>query len=528
MEKVLYYGDNLPILRDHIKSESVDLIYLDPPFNSNAIYNVIYKSPAGKDSAAQIEAFTDTWKWSEDSEYSFEEVLKSGKIQAAEMLQTFLRFLGRSDVMAYLSMMAVRLIELHRVLKQTGSIYLHCDPTASHYLKLLMDAVFGAQNFRNEITWKRTSAHSDSRRYGANVDIILFYTVSDKWTWNQIYKPHGSEYLSRFRHKDPDGRLWTDSSLSAKSLSGGGYEYEYRGHKTLWRCPIETMQKYDQDGKLYFTRTGGIRLKKYLDENKGVAMQCLWDDISPINSQAAERLGYATQKPLALLERIIQISSNKGDIVLDPFCGCGTTVAAAQKLKRNWIGIDITNLAIDLIERRLKSAFPRNKFEIIGVPTDIDGATKLAVEKPYEFQRWACLKINAHPNKKGPDAGIDGFIYFKPNGPQWETAIVSVKGGKVQVAMIRELARVREKFGAEIAVFICLNKPTAPMIEEAMSNGFFECEYGKFLRIQIITIEEIIDGKRPKIPNVDMSMTFRSSKAVYSITDEEQSNLFEK
>ena len=335
---VLYYGDNLEILRKYIPDGSVDLIYLDPPFNSNATYNVLFKEPGGRSSEAQISAFEDTWQWTtEGSGRALQELASSAITPQAtkEFVSVLPNFVGQRTAMrAYLTMMAVRLVELRRVLKDTGSLYLHCDPTASHYLKLLLDTIFGANNFRNEIVWKRTSAHNDPGRYGANIDTILFYTRSDTWTWNEIYRPHGEEYIARFRHQDPDGRLWSDDNLTAKGLSGGGYEYEYKGVKSLWRCPLETMQRLDAEGKLHFTRAGGIRLKRYLDENQGIILQALWDDIPPINSQARERLGYATQKPEALLERIIQASSNEGDIVLDPFCGCGTAIVAAQRLNR--------------------------------------------------------------------------------------------------------------------------------------------------------------------------------------------------
>jgi site-specific DNA-methyltransferase (adenine-specific) len=366
----LYLGDNLDILRQYLPDESVDLIYLDPPFNSNATYNFLFQEKSGEKSAAQITAFEDTWHWGQESEYAYQEIVKTSPKKLSDLIQAFRMFLGQNDMMAYLTMMAERMSELYRVLKPTGSIYLHCDPTASHYLKLLMDAVFGFSNYRNEIIWKRTSAHSDPGRYGANIDNILFFTKSENWTWNEIYMPHDADYIARFRQKDPDGRLWSDYNLTAKGLSGGGYEYEYKGVKSLWRCPIETMKKLDADGRLHFTKAGGIRLKRYLDENKGVLLQSLWDDIPPINSQARERLGYPTQKPEALLERVIQASSNEGDLILDPFCGCGTAIAVAERLHRCWIGIDITHLAITLMRHRLNNAFGKDlsPYEIFGQP----------------------------------------------------------------------------------------------------------------------------------------------------------------
>ncbi len=288
----LYYGDNLDVLRKYIKDESVDLIYLDPPFNSNQSYNILFQEKNGTKSSAQIQAFEDTWHWDLIAEETWTEIVEESlNSKLADLMIAMQKFLGRNDMMAYLVMMAIRLQELHRVLKSTGSIYLHCDPTASHYLKLVMDAVFGVKNFLNEITWKRTTAHNDPGRYGNNVDILLFYAKKDGRTWNSIYRAHDPKYIARFRFSDPNGRRWTDDNLTAKGLAGGGYEYEYQGIRSLWRCPPETMKKLDAEGRLHFTKKGGIRLKRYLDENKGIPLQALWEDIPPINSQARERLG---------------------------------------------------------------------------------------------------------------------------------------------------------------------------------------------------------------------------------------------
>jgi DNA modification methylase len=369
-ENTLFYGDNLDVLRDHICDESIDLIYLDPPFNSNRNYNVLFKDESGSESEAQIIVFEDSWRWNQAAGQMYRELVTRSPDHVAKMIAALREFLGENQMMAYLVMMAARLNELHRVLKATGSLYLHCDPTANHYLKIILDTVFGAANFRNEIVWQRTSAHNDPRRYGANIDILLYYTKGSTWTWNQQYISHSAEYLARFRQHDPDGRAWTDADITAKGLSGGGYEYEYKGIRSLWRCPIETMEKLDAEGRLHFTRAGGIRLKRYLDETSGIPLQASWDDIPPINSQAVERLGYPTQKPLALLERIINTSSNLGNIVLDPFCGSGTTLVAAQKLERKWIGIDITPISIAMQKSRLESIFPGIQFKIIANSVD--------------------------------------------------------------------------------------------------------------------------------------------------------------
>ena len=332
---VLYYGDNLDVLRKHITDESVDLIYLDPPFNSNANYNVLFKEPSGKSSQAQMLAFEDTWHWGIESERALQEIAASPIAPAAtkEFMSVLPNLVGkRTDMSAYLTMMSIRLIELRRVLKETGSIYLHCDPTASHYLKLLLDTIFGAQNFRNELVWKRTSAHSDSGVFGNSHDVILYYSHTDQFIQNKQYQPYEEGYVeSHYRFKDDKGRLYRTDNLTAMGLSGGGYTYEWHGVTKVWRCPLERMKDLDSQGRVKYTKTGTAEYIRYLDEMPGMPAQDVWYDIPPINSQARERLGYPTQKPEALLERIIKTSSNEGDIVLDPFCGCGTAVVVSLR-----------------------------------------------------------------------------------------------------------------------------------------------------------------------------------------------------
>jgi site-specific DNA-methyltransferase (adenine-specific) len=518
----LYYGDNLNVLRESIRDESVDLIYLDPPFNSQANYNVLFRSPTGEQSKAQIEAFEDTWHWTDEAERAFDEVMHGGNANVAEMLRAMRAFLKENDMMAYLTMMAVRLLELHRVLKDPGSIFLHCDSTASHYLKILMDAVFRPDRFRTDLIWKRTSSHGNvSTGFGDVTDNILYFTKSEKPQWNQLFIPYSEKHIqSKFTFKDPDGRLFTTSDLRNPGVRPNlMYEYKgYKPHQNGWAVSREKMEQYDREGRLWLppTKSGRIRLKRYLDEQPGQRIQNLWDDIPPINSQAQERLGYPTQKPLSLLERIINASSNQGDLVLDPFCGCGTTIHAAQKLERNWIGIDITHLAISLIEKRLKDAFPGIKYEVHGTPTDVDGARALAQQDKYQFQWWAVSLVDAVPyggKKKGADSGIDGYIYFKPDGKTTEKAVVSVKGGdNVSVAMIRDLAHVVEREKALIGVFITLAEPTGPMKTEAIKVGFYKPPYGQECqKIQILTIGELFEGKQPKVPLVDTSV-FKSAK----------------
>lgn len=349
VNRTMWTGDNLDIMRG-MNSESVDLIYLDPPFNSNRNF----AAPIGSEAAGV--AFKDTW--------TLDDVDMAWHGEIAEQHPALYAIIGAAresygpSMQSYLIMMGVRILEMHRLLRQNGSIYLHCDRTASHYLKLLMDSVFGPSNFQNEVVWRRTTAHNDSKRYGSNVDKILFYTKSNKWTWNVQYQPYTEEYKKRFNRKDPDGRVWSDEKLVAKGLSGGGYEYEYKGTFSLWAVPLKTMKRLDAENRLHFTSKGGIRYKKYLDEMKGRPAQSLWDDINALNSQAKERTGYPTQKPLALLDRIIKASSNEGDMVFDPFCGCATACVAADRLERQWVGIDLSPLAAKLVRKRIQAEGP--------------------------------------------------------------------------------------------------------------------------------------------------------------------------
>lgn len=524
----LYYGDNLQILREQIIDESIDLIYLDPPFNSNANYNVLFRSPAGEKSHAQIEAFEDTWHWTDEAEQAFDEVMQSGNSDAAELLRAMRSFLKENDMMAYLTMMAIRLLELHRVLKETGSLYLHCDPTASHYRKLLLDAVFGPTQFRSEIIWKRKSGrgetNSKTNRFGQQHDTLLFYgKTQDTFFRAQFNREASAAYVEkRFKYIDENGRRYRKSPMLSPTYRANLiYEYkDYQSPEKGWAVSRDLMEQMDRDGRLIFPKkpTQRIERKQYLDEYNGSPVQSIWPDIPFVNPMAQERLGYPTQKPVALLERIINASSNEGDLVLDPFCGCGTTIHAAQKLNRQWIGIDVTNLAISLIDKRLIDAFPGVKFEVHGTPKDLDGARALAAKDKYQFQWWAVSLVKAVPyggKKKGADSGIDGFIYFKPDARTTEKAIVSVKGGEnVNVAMVRDLAHVVKREKAQIGVFITLADPTKPMLTEAVKEGFYETLYGKFPRLQILTIQQLLEGKQPHIPWVDPESFKKAAKEI--------------
>jgi DNA modification methylase len=524
----LYFGDNLEVLRDSIKNESVDLVYLDPPFNSNASYNVLFKSPKGHDSDAQIEAFDDTWHWGAQAEGAFADLMQQANTDVAEVIRALRSVLGENDMMAYLAMMAIRLLELRRALKPTGSLYLHCDPTASHYLKIVLDQVFGATNFRTEISWRRQSAHNDAkqgrRQYGNVRDTIFYYTKSDDATWNSIYTPYSEEYMRDFYRfvEEGSGRRYRLSDMTAPggaSPEKRNPTYAFLGVTRYWRYTKENMEELHRQGRVVQTGPGRVpQYKRYLDEMPGIALQNDWDDIRP--ASGGEALGYPTQKPLALLERIIAASSNEGDVILDPFCGCGTAVHAAEKLKRQWIGIDVTHLAITLIEKRLRDAFPGIAFEVDGTPKDIDGARNLAFRDKYQFQWWACSLVNAQPfqgKRKGADTGIDGVIYFQDDAALPKKIVVSVKGGEnVSVAMVRDFAHVIDREKAAMGFFVTLADPTKHMVTEGVGTGYYTSPLtgAKFPKLQVLTIDGLLSGKeRAEYPRMDAGgLTFKKAK----------------
>lgn len=538
----LYYGDNLDILRRYIPDESVDLVYLDPPFNSNRDYNVIFKDESGRKSDAQLLAFEDTWHWGPDAEHQYayltNSALNEGRVP--EALSTLIGALrggiGTNQMMAYLVEMAVRLAELHRVLKPTGSLYLHCDPTASHYLKLLLDAVFGVQAFRNEIVWQRTNAHSDAKRFGRVHDIILFYSRTPQATWNPAFQPYDQKYIANYyRYTDPDGRRWKSGDATAPG--GRGPLYEWNGHVRNWRYTQENMQRLHDEGRLYYTPAGIPRVKQYLDEMPGMPVQDIWNDDATryIVSWSDEGLGYPTQKPLGLLERIIGASSNPGDIVLDPFCGCGTALIAAEKLGRRWVGIDVTYLSIAVMKARLAASFGIVDVPVVGQPTEVDGARALAEasgDGRYQFQWWALGLIDARPvgstKKKGADGGVDGVITFTDAGGKLERVIVSVKSGKVQRRDIGDLIGVLNREQAAIGVFVTLEESSRPMREEAAAAGYFHSEVWNrdYPRVQILTIRELLeDGRRPDLPAFKHEPYKRADKVELPNAAEQQ-NLF--
>ena len=516
----LFYGDCLTIFQE-MRKHSVDLIYLDPPFNSNREYNAIYKDETGRPLPDQIEAFCDLWTLDEERERAIKTMpvlMREAGIEdeVAEFWKLWMNALRNTQprLLAYLSYMVERLIQMKIILKPTGSIYLHCDPNASHYIKVMMDAIFGHWNFRSEIIWKRTSGHSDSKTIGSVHDTILHYTKSDKFTYNRQHLEYEESYVAqRYRRKDPDGRRWMDDNLSAKGLKGGGYEYKYKEASSIWRVPIEKMRELDEGNRLYFTTKGGIRIKRYLDEMKGIPVNDVWTDIPPINSQAKERLGYATQKPLKLLQRIIRASSRTGDVVMDPFCGCATTIEAAHREGRSWIGIDIAIHAIKRVAKvRLQDRLglvEGKDFIIDGVPRTIEGAKDLWERDKYHFQKWAVEEVNGFvTTKRTADGGIDGRLYFAiPKEKDLQSMALEVKGGKnVSIRDLRALHGVLDNDEALMAGLIIMD-PLGPTKDRNFHSdmakaGDLEVDGVKYSRMQMLTGDEILEGKRFQTPGV--------------------------
>jgi len=536
----LYYGDNLDVLRQHIAPASVDLIYLDPPFNSNRTYNVLFRNRSGAAAQAQIEAFDDTWTWSQDTEHQYLELLTTAPQRIADAMVAMRGLLGDNDVLAYLVMMAARLVELRRVLKPTGSLYLHCDPTASAYLKVLLDATFGPDRFINEVIWKRTTAHNSAKRYGPVHDVILFYSKSPTFTWNDQSQPYDDDYVAaKYRHIDERGRYMLDNLTGPGVRKGDSglpwrhfdpttigrhwqpasycySKYQQVTGQDLAQFPlIERLDELERVGLIEWAKKvgGRPRYKRYLDDTSGMALQDVWGDIDPINARASERLGYPTQKPVALMQRILASSSNPGDIVLDPFCGCGTTIDAAQRLDRRWIGIDVTFLAIDLIDTRLRDTYGAEaaaSYEIVGIPRDAEGAAALFVRNPFDFERWAVSLVDGTPNEKQVgDKGIDGVVRFHTGGDISTAgrALVSVKGGKtVNPGMVRDLVGTIEQHRADMGLFICMTEPTAGMSEVARRSGdyIWPVDRRRYPKVQILTIAELLAGTQPKMPTAYM------------------------
>ncbi len=578
MKNRLYYGDNLDILRsrEYFPDEFVDLIYLDPPFNSNRDHNVLFKAESGADSEAQITAFEDTWHWGETAEDTYQDLIIHAPEKVSTAIEALMNLINRNQMMAYLVMMSARLVELYRVLKPTGSLYLHCDPTASHYLKIVLDSVFGPTNFRSEVVWRRTSAHDlGAKQWPAVHDVILMYSKSDRWTWKRTYADiNGGERIKGFSYVDERGAYATRDMTGGKA--GGAEAYQaWRGRSPssgrAWALPgyhrlpewlrellpseddwaslsiHAKMNLLDSHNVIHWPAKddGMPRLKYYLEDSQGILIGDNWTDIPPIGAHAKERLGYPTQKPLALMERIIRASSNEGDLVFDPFCGCGTTCAAAEKLKRRWIGIDITHLGISLQKHRLYDMFELKSgedYEVIGEPTTEGAARALATDSAnegrYQFEWWALSLVGAKPvggqagtrkGKKGADKGIDGIInFFEPSEkgkPKAKKVIVQVKSGKVKSGDIRDLKGALESEKAAIGVFITLELPTQDMLKEALAAGNYESDFWdqRYRKLQILSIRDLLDGDGVDMP--PQHGTFKQAARVKSGDGKSQRDL---
>lgn len=474
----IYFGDNLDVMRKHLPDNSVDLVYLDPPFNSKKAYNIIYNGEE------QVKAFDDTWNWSDEIARTYDDIKQSSNADVIKVMTAFREILGKNNMMAYLVMMTPRLVEIQRILKPTGSVYLHCDPTASHYLKIIMDNIFGLENFRNEIVWCYKSRPQSKNYFGKKHDTLLFYSKSDDYyfNWKKVSRSLSDVTIKKYRHMDENGRQYR---LQGRGITGS---------------PIRSAK--DVDTKWEKTHPELV-VRDYLDEKVGVSREDWWTDINIINQAANERTGYPTQKPLTLLERIIKVSSNKGDIVLDPFCGCATTLVASEKLGRQWIGIDLTYQSVVLLKERLrKNHIHSETFTVEGEPTTIDGAKELIRERGrFRFQDWVTGRIGAVPNtKKTADEGEDGYYFWTDNNKDHK-AIISVKSGHTGPSDIRDLKGTMKSKKATAGVFITLEEPTRGMRTEASSGYFKDSFDNRYPIVQILTVEDILEGKKVDLPD---------------------------
>lgn len=545
MKNTLYYGDNLEVLRRYIKEESVDLCYIDPPFNSKRNYNQIYNNIGGED-RAQAQAFVDTWTWDDQASEGFSQILSNdgGRFtaQTIDLLTGLNLVLKKGSLLAYLVSMTLRITEIHRVLKPTGSFYLHCDPTASHYLKLVMDTIFVANggDYKNEIVWARTNAHNITSKYYSRVqDTIFFYTKSDKYIWNPPFTDYSSQQLKRYSLDPETGRMVTGQDLT---MTGNAHKnFEWRGTRPPphrgWGFSEEQLEALWQQGLILKKQDGSPRLdgrKVFLDEKLGKPLGSVWADIERIGNTSSERLGYPTQKPESLLGRIITVSTNPGDIVLDAYCGCGTTVAVAQRLGREWIGIDITYQSISLILRRLEAQYGKaalNDTLLNGIPRDMASAKALANKKDdrvrKEFEKWAVLTYTDNRavinSKKGADAGVDGVAYTSIGHEANAKVILQVKSGHVQRNDIAILNSDRQREGAEMAVLITLQDSTKPMRDEAKGIGQYThpLMQKNYDRVQIVTIQEIIEQDK----RLDIPMSLEVLKKAQAVVSDSQLQL---
>jgi len=506
----LFFGDNLYVLRERVKDESVDLIYLDPPFNSQTEFNVIYETKDNLQETAQRTTFNDTWHFEDEAEAAYRDILANGG-QVALLMEGLCQALQRNGMAAYLVAMTVRLIELRRKLKRTGSLYLHCDPTASHYLKIILDVIFGEKSFRNEIIWQRTTSHNSARRYGRIHDSILFYTSGKEFTWNKLFTPYGAAQLGRYKKDDQD-RLYKAENLTAERRDSSSGKFIWRGSipgpSRGWAYTQEQLEQWWSEGRILTKRDGTPRLdglKVLLDDMPGQPLQDIWTDLPRVANVSAERLGFPTQKPTNLLNRIISVSSNEGDVVLDPYCGCGTTVEAAQQLKRAWVGIDVSYYAVKLIERRVRGLVNAPELRVEGIPADFASAEALAEKDRYGFQQWAVGELGCqlwNDGKKGADGGIDGEMRFFGGPDKIGRLLVQVKGGKKSnPSQIREFHTVMDDAKADMGVFFCRGETTPEMRASASRAGSYRLGMNQVARLQIITLAAWMAGQRPPLPN---------------------------
>ena len=534
--RTLIRGDNLEEMR-RFPDECIDLIATDPPFNSKRDYFVPYRDERGQEPDTLIKAFTDTWTWGEAAEEAYGELIVEVGGQIGDTIQGLRQFLNETPMMAYLVMMAIRIVEMHRILKPTGSLYLHCDPSASsHYLKIVLDAIFGASNFRNEIVWQRTSAHNDGNRFGRVHDIILSYSKSSQPLWNPVYTEHDPEYVKKFyRHEDERGRYQVDNLTGAGTTQGESGQ-SWRGvdptavsrhwaipHRNSWPEGVEPPENYeslsvhekldvlDANGLIYWPPTGRVpRFKRYLSTSKGRRVHDVITDINPLSGQSKERTGYPTQKPIELYKRIVAASSNEGDLILDPFCGCGTTLMASEALNRHWIGIDLTYLATGAVRLQIERLFPqlRNEITITGTPENAEQALELARTNPYGFEEWCVTHVlHFRPNaRRGGDGGIDGTFRFpigRIQGRQaYGKAVAQVKGGNYTLGHIRDFRTAMQNEEADLGVFVVTSPPSRGMETEASRSGTYNHPSYEFScpKLQIYQIQDYFRNVLPKLP----------------------------
>ncbi|MEV4122558.1 site-specific DNA-methyltransferase [Micromonospora sp. NPDC049645] len=511
----LFFGDNLAVLHEHVGSESVDLVYLDPPLTSNT-------SPTGRREKREgvtatsprdnIQARDEPWSWDYDAVVWGEEMLDGvADPRVVSSLRAMHQLMGESDALAYITMMTPRLIECHRILKKRGSLFLHCDPTVSHYLKMLLDSIFDPEAFRNEIVWPKSLTKSSStHRLPFSHDVILAYGKTDAARWNHeaLFQARGTDDLKKYPHRDPDGRRYQLASLTAPTSDRPNLTYEFLGVTRNWRLTKERMEEGLRAGRVVQPGPGRTpHLKRYLDEQRGNPLGDVWTDIPPLNARTPERVGYPTQKPLALMARIIEATTRPGDLVLDPFAGSGTTIDAAQSLGRSWIGIDLDLLAIDLIDARLRSKYSesvRETYEILGTPKTLPDARELLFRSPLEFERWCVMLVGGQPEEgRFEDKAIDGVVRIPIDEKDGShRVLVSVKSGPPDFQYLQHLTDAVDTQQAAMGLLVMISEPPSDMMDAARQAGSYRYPLNgqEYPRIQIVTVEEMVRGERPNLP----------------------------